>query len=267
MRIVHDNSPRPSVIRLAEHDLEVLNPPADFEHPIDPNDYFSLTAAPNTRLGRRGADTDDITAPMALRRLRYPFVLCEVTVSIDFEADWDQGGLVIFAGGHPTFNPRQTASRAQRGPYIVVDPSLHRGPEKWARVALELMAGELHVSTLVANRKCGADWASTPALLNSHTRHALVTSTRLKLERVGFDLWIWYMVQDVQSSDSTAPSPEVVSRQWRKCREVINFFDREVTKGGVWVGCYASRPIEADRSDDRHPGNGLFAEFEDLTIL
>lgn len=248
--------------------FEILNPPADFEQPECPTEYFSLTAKPNTRLSRRTLMEDDITAPMMLQRLRHPFVLCEVTVSGDFVNDWDQAGLVIFTGGHPAHNQSFGTMRfASRGRLVVFDPQLNRPSSKWARVALEQTDGELGISTLVANPKCGVDWASTPAFPLVHPDHVSempMPSLRLKLERVGSDLWVWFMNPEMYSQIGSEPSPEFVRRQWRKCREIVNFFDNETAKGDTWVGCYASRPVE-EESDEVY--DGLFVEFEDLEIL
>lgn len=246
--------------------FELLNTPPDFEHLEEAPEYFSLTALSNTRLSRKSLVEDDLTAPMVLHRKRQLFTLAEVTVSVDFRVHWDQGGLAIFLGGHPAQNQRLSrGSHSLRRPYVVVDPQLNRASNKWARVALEMTAGELGVSTLVANPKCGVDWASTPAfpyVSNVHATDLSMPSVRLKLERVGADLWVWFMIPETQFQAGYVPTPEFVSRQWRKCREIVNFFDEQSMKGDVWVGCYASRPVEAEPDVE-----SLFVEFEDLEIL
>lgn len=258
-------------IQLADTDYELVNVPIDHEQHEDVTEYFSLTARSNTRFGRRAPDENDITAPMLLKRLRYPFVLAEVTVSVDFQVDWDQGGLAIFAGGHPTHHQlNQLASRSLRRPYVVVDPSLRPGPSKWARVAFEVNAGEPNITTLVANPKCAVDWACTPAFSYfdpAYLEETSMPSIRLKLERVGSDLWVWFMVPSTVVMSTAAPTPAFISRQWRKCREIVNFFDPESSKGGFWVGCYASRPVDTEGLDTNLHNGGLFVEFEDLEIL
>lgn len=246
--------------------FEILNAPADFDEPANPYEYFSLTAVSNTRLCRKTLTCDDLTAPMVVKRLRHQFVLCEVTVSGDFVNDWDQGGLVIFLGGHPANNQAPSTRFTNRQRYEVVDPQLTKPSAKWARVALELSNGELCVSSLAANPGCGVDWASTPAfphLSLAESSDLSMPSLRLKLERVGKDLWVWYMNPD-SWSPREEPTPDHVRRQWRKCREIVNFFDDENSKGDAFVGCFASRPVEAE---DDHIQDGLFVEFEDLEIL
>lgn len=262
--------PPPTRMQLSAQDFGVLNTPANFEQPDEVTEYFSLTAASNTRLSRKSVEEDDLTAPMILRRIRQPFTLAEVTVSVDFQVEWDQGGLVIFLGGHPAHSQRSLhRARSLRRPYVVVDPRLSRSLPKWARVALEMTGGELCISTLVANPKCGVDWASTPAFphIFPDQMDMSMPSLRLKLERVGADLWVWFMIPETQFLAGYVPTPELVSRQWRKCREIVNFFDEESMKDDVWVGCYASRPIEVEAEAEGDVEEGLFVEFEDLEIL
>src|SRR5690349_9124253 len=62
---------------------------------------FTLAAPPNTDLWRKPPSGDVSTAPILYTALRNPFIAAEVTVSADWELEWDQGGLVIFAGTPP----------------------------------------------------------------------------------------------------------------------------------------------------------------------
>lgn len=62
---------------------------------------FSLAAPPNTDLWRKPPSRDTSTAPILYTALRNPFVAAEVTVAADWELEWDQAGLVIFAGAPP----------------------------------------------------------------------------------------------------------------------------------------------------------------------
>lgn len=250
-------------MQLTASSYEVINMPTDFEQPDDVTEYFSLTASSYTRLSRRSPQEDEFTVPMILRRARTPFVLCEVTVSGDYQTDWDQGGLVIFLGDLPG----QQQPGAFRRPHVSSALRLGNGSSKWARVGVELTRGELSITTLVANTKCGNDWASTPAFPLSRPNQRAdfsLPSFRLKLERVGSDLWIWFMMPDMSSDPLGIPTPEFVSRQWRKCREIAKFFDDAYVKEDVYVGCYASRPVQAENLPD---DDGLFVEFEDFEIL
>ncbi|KAL5373206.1 hypothetical protein DPSP01_012901 [Paraphaeosphaeria sporulosa] len=74
---------------------------------------FSLAAPPNTDLWRKPPSGDISTAPVLYTALRNPFIAAEVTVAADWELEWDQGGLVIFAGAPPgrvaTAVPRPSA--------------------------------------------------------------------------------------------------------------------------------------------------------------
>src|SRR3954466_8043121 len=62
---------------------------------------FTLAAPPNTDLWRKPPSRDTSTAPILYTALRNPFIAAEVTVAADWELEWDQGGLVIFAGAPP----------------------------------------------------------------------------------------------------------------------------------------------------------------------
>ncbi|EDU42632.1 DUF1349 domain containing protein [Pyrenophora tritici-repentis] len=70
---------------------------------------FTLAAPPNTDLWRKPQTGDTVTAPILYTALRNPFIAAEVTVSSDWELEWDQGGLVIFAGAPPGQIPPATA--------------------------------------------------------------------------------------------------------------------------------------------------------------
>jgi hypothetical protein len=103
-------------------------------------------------------------------------------------------------------------------------------------------------------------------------------SLRIKLERVGYALWIWYQVP---SALPYALSPGAVGSTWKKLREVTWFF-YGVEDKFVHVGVYASRPTGLSRGetmwDAMHgmtldsslpagSGDGLVVEFEDLEIF
>jgi regulation of enolase protein 1 (concanavalin A-like superfamily) len=102
----------------------------------------------------------------------------------------------------------------------------------------------------------GADWALT-ALPPHHARRL---DLRVKIERIGYALWVWY--RDEVSG-------------WKKLREVTYFF-WGVEDKAVRVGVYASRPSNMGPSlyDRRHgaagagfgPQRNLCVDFEGLEI-
>jgi len=101
-------------------------------------------------------------------------------------------------------------------------------------------------------------------------------SLRIKFERVDESLWIWYRLPNLtaahldyyQTSDyDPGRSPEDVGSGWKKMREIMGFFGGVEQKGNVWVGCYASRPMDFEPSNSWEEVDGLVAEFEDLDIL
>ena len=236
---------------------------------------FSLQAPPNTDLWRKPPSRDTATAPVLYTCLRNPFVAAEVTVAADWELEWDQGGLVIFAGTPPpgqrvvqraapapvpspstvpdgpassTVSPAgtqascagstattttttttttgsalmgsdQAASAAPPPAYSQAVPA-----SKWVKAGLEYCNGSPHASSVSATSD-GADWALAP--LSSYAQAHRFMDLRVKLERIGYALWVWF--------DDGSP------QGWQKLREVTWFF-WGVEDKAVRVGVYASRP-------------------------
>lgn len=210
---------------------------------------FSLTATPNTDLWRKFPSCDTVTAPILYTAMRYMFTCAEVTVSGNWELEWDQAGLVIFAGDLPL------------GPHIVSPadgdalPSypLVGQPSRWVKVGLEMSDLTCHASSVCATSE-GADHSLTA--LPPHQRHS--GHLRLKIERVGTSLWVWY-------EDSLAG--------WKKIRDVTWFFGNVEDKA-VRVGVYASRPASfptsriTDRPGSQSPTHrDLNVQFHDLEIF
>ncbi|RMZ68021.1 hypothetical protein GMOD_00004141 [Pyrenophora seminiperda CCB06] len=82
---------------------------------------FTLAAPPNTDLWRKPPTGDTSTAPILYTALRNPFIAAEVTVSADWELEWDQGGLVIFAGAPPGQIAIATAAAAANANATTLD--------------------------------------------------------------------------------------------------------------------------------------------------
>lgn len=255
--------------------FSLLNLPLDFELPAC-MDYFTLTAPPDTHIWRKPASRDTTTAPVIYRSLRHPFVIAEVTVIANWEMEWDQAGLVIFAGvppGHQALPSLRSRYRPHGNGW---DEPHVQG--KWVKAGLEFTGGTLNASCTVATSPCGADWSLSPVLPESMPHEALplaMCSLRIKFERIGDSLWVWYRMPGMSTSPLT-PSPATAGAEWRKVREVMGFFWGVEDKYGVWVGCYASRPIsftpshswEAARMGEANSDqNGLVVEFEDLEIF
>lgn len=243
-----------------------LNLPPDFTLP-QCMEYFTLTAGPNTDLWRKPPNSDTSTAPIVFTSLRHPFVVAEVTISADWEMEWDQGGLVIFAGAAPqSFSGAPEITTARR--------SGARAPCKWVKAGMEFSSGTVNASSTSATAD-GADWCVSPV---QSTHGPEVQSLRIKLERIGHALWIWYQVP---SASPFARSPGAVGSSWTKLREV-NWFFYGVEDKFVHVGIYASRPMNLGRGEtmfDTMNGlsldsslaagsaDGLVVEFEDLEIF
>ncbi|KAF2465730.1 uncharacterized protein BDR25DRAFT_82597 [Lindgomyces ingoldianus] len=264
---------------------------------------FSLAAPPNTDLWRKPPSRDTSTAPILYTALRSPFIAAEVTVSADWELEWDQGGLVIFAGAPPgriaatassatgagttdaaatttTATPPNPNAPSNLAPPAGAPPSTatanngagqqqsavtHGAPpayaasvppapaSKWVKVGLEFCNNACHATSVCATSD-GADWALT-ALPPHHARRL---DLRVKIERIGYALWVWY--EDAVSG-------------WKKLREVTWFF-WGVEDKQVRVGVYASRPANFGTTvfERRNGGpsvtqRNLCVDFEALEIF
>ncbi|KAF2714556.1 hypothetical protein K504DRAFT_366409 [Pleomassaria siparia CBS 279.74] len=221
---------------------------------------FTLAAPPNTDLWRKPPSRDTSTAPILYTALRNPFIAAEVTVTADWELEWDQGGLVIFAGAPPA--PHTTTANGV-GQQAGVVAHADRGPppayvppapvSKWVKVGLEFCNNACHATSVCATSD-GADWALT-ALSPQHARR---NDLRVKIERIGYALWVWY---------------EDGATGWKKLREVTWFF-WGVEDKAVRVGVYASRPANFGTTVyDRRNGDSstahrnLCVDFEALEIF
>ena len=225
-------------------------------------EYFTLTAQPSSKIWREPGLPDTISAPMMYTALREPLILAEVTVTATFEMEWDQAGLFIFVGSPPHMEGHQSDSHS------------HVPCRRWVKAGLQLSSGSLHVFSAAAISPSGADLSLTSLskLSSCNVPHASrMPSVRIKFERLGDALWVWY--QEPQPSLCMAShAPTEASAEWQKVREVAGFFWGIDRKDAAWSGCYASRPmrwnsstsIQGQPDDER---NGLWVEFEDLEIV
>lgn len=211
---------------------------------------FNLSAHPNTDLWRKPPTRDTSTAPILYTSLRNPFVSAEVTVSADWELEWDQAGLVIFAGDPPSGMQNADPAPGDGRPPAYTPP---RQASKWVKVGLEFCNLTCHASSVCATME-GADYALTT--LPPH--HAHRSDLRLKIERIGTSLWVWY---------------EDALVGWKKLRDVTWFF-YNVEDKAVRVGVYASRPANFPTTQfhSLHGGGGrahrdLCVQFDDLEIF
>ncbi|KIW02402.1 uncharacterized protein PV09_06222 [Verruconis gallopava] len=219
---------------------------------------FELYAPPCTDLWRKPPAADTATAPILFTCLRFPFVSAEVTVSAEWRLEWDQAGLVIFAGTPPGLVTGASHQGTSPNPPENADgtpPTYPQEPpaSKWAKVGLEFCNNACHASSVCAISD-GADWTTTALSPAQAARGEL----KVKLERIGDALWIYY--EDENGS-------------WKKMREVTWFF-YGVENKSVRVGVYASRPASFPPSlhERRHGGpsqtqSSLRVEFDDLSIF
>lgn len=219
---------------------------------------FTLSAPPNTDLWRKPPSRDTSTAPILYTALYHPFISAEVTVSADWALEWDQAGLVIFAGPPPGRTATSQAAASPDGTppaYSLPAPPA----SKWVKAGLEFYGNACHASSVCATSD-GADWALASLSGNSSSLSSASQrgDLRVKLERVGHALWVWF-------EDGT--------NGWKKLREVTWFF-WGVNDKMVKVGVYACRPANfALPTYSAAPGavaqgqSGLRVEFEGLEIF
>lgn len=257
---------------------------------------FSLAAPPNTDLWRKPPTGDTSTAPILYTALRNPFIAAEVTVTADWELEWDQGGLVIFAGAPPgraaTVTPRPSAdspspstpSSAPSNSTLPATQALtpvtpvptsqntgqHPGPGAAVVVVAQPQAPPPYMPPAPASKwvKVGLEFCNGAC----HATSVVATADgadwaradvvrrpelRVKIERIGCALWVWY-------------EDEVAG--WKKLREVTWFF-WGVEDKAVRVGVYASRPANFGTSVyERRQGystspRNLCVDFEGLEIF
>jgi hypothetical protein len=178
----------------------------------------------------RKPSRDTFTAPVLYTPSPPHFFRAEVTVHIRLHSafEWDQGGLVIFAGPPPVNTPQISNS-----------PIHHQPPAcKWVKAGIEYYDGRTTASSVSASSD-GADWSLVELPVG-------VNELKVRFERVNQALWVWF-------DDGY---------EWKKLREVTWFF-HGVEEKNVRIGVYASRP--ANFMSGR-PLEELVVEFEGLEI-
>ncbi|KAF2232679.1 hypothetical protein EV356DRAFT_449791 [Viridothelium virens] len=235
---------------------------------------FSLYAPPSTDLHRQTPINDTVTAPILYLTPSHPFTGAEVTVSAKWELEWDQAGLVIFTGDVcSSIDQATTPSSAPLHPAALEDrdqdpyeedqaPPAYSAPSrhsKWVKASLEFTNNALHATSVSATLD-GADLAIAPLPPPYYNTHQMQTSAaatipgrtdlRLKLERIGYALWVWY--------EDPSPPPYSTELNWKKLREISGFFwgieDKEIK-----IGVTASRPANFGMSvwEREHGGAAL----------
>jgi len=192
---------------------------------------FVLKARSGTDLWRKPS-RDTFTAPVLYTSSPLHFFRAEVTVHIRLTSafEWDQGGLVIFAGPPPTTTP------ANNGPPVY---SLNQAPAgKWVKAGIEYYDGHTTASSVSASTD-GADWSLVELPPGQN-------ELKVRFERVDQALWVWF-------DDGM---------EWKKLREVTWFF-WGVDEKNVRIGVYASRPANFISG---RPLEELVVEFEGLEI-
>jgi regulation of enolase protein 1 (concanavalin A-like superfamily) len=223
---------------------------------------FTLDARPQTNLWRRPPGTDTSTAPLLFRRLRFPFVSAEVTVYADWVMEWDQAGLVLFVGEPCSNNPSVPSTEfppipvgnnpSARPPMTsedVLPPYPTPNSSKWVKFGLEY-SNNICFASVTRSTDHGCDW-SLAALPHYQSER---DDLRVKFERIGIALWLYYYDQ---------------LKGWQRLREISDFF-YGVDNKNIRAGVYASRPANFDSpfntQVNERMSRDLRVVFDDLRI-
>jgi len=190
---------------------------------------FVLKARCGTDLWRKPS-RDTFTAPVLYTSCPLHFFRAEVTVHIRLNSafEWDQGGLVIFAGPPPV----HTSPGANLPAYSPPPAG------KWVKAGIEYYDGRTTASSVSASSD-GADWSLVELPVG-------INELKVRFERVESALWVFF-------DDGC---------DWKKLREVTWFF-HGVHEKNVRIGVYASRPANFMSG---HALEELVVEFEGLEI-
>jgi hypothetical protein len=234
----------------------------------DVAEYFTLTAAADTKIWRGNRDV--FSAPMVVTKPRpvQSFHVIEVTVTVAFTENQDQAGLVLFfdmTPDQPWYGPSSVDGRRRRRSG---NGEMHH-TGRWATAALrQVDEDQVDFVTAVTRPGCEPDRSSSyfrPRELCTDAFSTGDSTIRIKIERVDDKLWVSYR-PEMPDSEEDDRSPEYVEQSWRRVREVDGFFNDLMAKRTVMVGCYAGRPLPREY-DEGEIGIHLVAEFENLSLL
>jgi regulation of enolase protein 1 (concanavalin A-like superfamily) len=269
-------------------------------------DSFFVTAPPNTDLWRKPPSGDISTAPILYTALSNPFIVAEVTVSADWQFEWDQGGLVIFSGPPP--GHIATASTTATATLEVPDVASIRLDDNVTSNSATSFSQTSSIDN-VGGRDMAASQrpAGEPASSSQPEREPpppydapapTCKWVKLGLEFSSNTCHATAVVANGEGADwslSTLPSRiqrrkdlhikmerigyalwmsyEIEPGMWKKLREVTWFF-WDVEDKAVRVGVYASRPAnfgftmwdQNHGADSSNPYRNLCVEFEGLEI-
>ncbi|KAI4692566.1 hypothetical protein J4E81_006982 [Alternaria sp. BMP 2799] len=282
--------------------------PLNIEDDVVPEwlDSFTLVAPPNTDLWRRPSSGDISTAPMLYTALSNPFIVAEVTVKGDWQLEWDQGGLVIFAGAPPgqTATASTTATPTLQVP-DVANIRLDDSATPSSAISLSQTSSNENVESCdtTASHSPTDESGPSPQLERGPPPPYDTPAPAPKWVKVGLEFCgnVCHATAVAANSEgadwSLSSLPPLQQRLkelrvkmerigyalwvsyeeepgiWRKLREVTWFF-WGVEDKAVRVGVYASRPANFGITmwDHRHrvglsnEQRNLYVEFEDLEI-
>jgi regulation of enolase protein 1 (concanavalin A-like superfamily) len=193
---------------------------------------FDLKAKPKTDIYAAPSHGYDFTAPIIYRSFpASDFQSARVTVTMDWQVQFDQGGLVlVFPSPENNIPDAQSANNMQ-------------GHPRWVKAGVEINDERAWIS--VVGRKTWADWslsAPPPSCLGGA---ASKIKAKIEFEKHGNALKVY-----VYDGEKRVMVREV---QW--------VFLDEQAQATCWLGIYAARP------DAKGESNGeLSIQFEDFVV-
>ena len=179
---------------------------------LPPN--FTIKASPGTDMWRKPPSLDAFDAPICYRAIKLSsFRRARVTISADWKALFDQGGLCLILPRH-------------------AQDEVEASTRKWIKTGIELYNGSPHVSTVACDR--WADWSLWPLDGNEAT---IEMERELVDSRLTSTLWV-YLVK---------------GNERKPIREVTWVFHPEGDgeDNDCWVGLYAAKPTKDGGDEDR----------------
>lgn len=120
----------------------------------------------------------------------------------------------------------------------------------WVKMGLQLTGDTLNASCPVVTLPSGAGWSLSPVLPGATPHEALplaISSLRIKFERIGDALWVWYRTPRL-STYLSIPSPASAGAEWREVREAMGFFSG--VEDTVWIVdkllCWSTNELHAE---------------------
>lgn len=211
----------------ANHSWKIVNGSAD-DIPSDPSLKFTLPIPPGTDIWRPNPTTDVFTAPFVYQVVPIKsFERIQVTVSAQWQTQFDQGGLAVVFPSPSSEKVKGDAS-------------------KWIKTGIEFYEGEPALSTVTCDRF--SDWSLSP-LTSTTGSNKGKTTIEISSEGEGDER---KMVISTIAGGTKSPLREIM---WA-------FIEERQGDTEMWVGVYGAKPT-AEKDDAE---KGIELTFEGLVV-